>query len=226
MRNPVKLGDIIAKGMFVPVCVILALQAAASHALSLPERDLPSPEIRKLPLELGNWRAAGEQTLERRVTEFLKPDEYVLRDYVDRTNGSSVNLFVAYFKSLQNNYGPHSPRVCLPGVGWLAVSSNIVTVPAPGRPRGIPVNEYLLEKSGDRMLVVYWYQNDRAIWAEEFQQKLKLLPDLIRYRRSDVSLIRLTTPVLGVADDNEFAMCVKFTQLIFPFLAERFSSGG
>jgi len=212
-----------ARGLFVPVSVILVMQAAALHVLSIPERDLPIPGLHKLPLELGQWHSPGEEALESSVTEYLKPDEYILRDYVDKGTGASVNLFVAYFKSLQKTYGPHSPRICLPGAGWLVRSSTVSSIQVPGRAEGIPVNEYVLEKSAERILVLYWYQNDRNVWAEEFQAKLKLLPDLIRYRRSDVSLIRLITPVRG-AGAAELANCLVFTRLIFPMLVERIDS--
>ena len=122
---------------------------------------------------------------------YLKPDEYILRDYADPRGRPGINLFVAYFKSLQNKYGPHSPRICLPGSGWLITSSKIINIPVPGRPGGIPVNQFTMEQSSQHILVLYWYQNDRDVWAEEYHAKLRLLPDLIRYRRSDVSLVRL-----------------------------------
>ncbi len=125
---------------------------------------------------------------------YLKPDEYILRDYADPRGTPSINLFVAYFKSLQNKYGPHSPRICLPGSGWLITSSKIINLPVPGRPGGIPVNQFTMEQSSQHILVLYWYQNDRDVWAEEYHAKLRLLPDLIRYRRSDVSLVRLVVP--------------------------------
>ena len=72
--------------------------------------------------------------------------------------------------------------VCLPGSGWLVRSSRIRPLPCRDAPQGIPVNEYVLEKNNERILVLYWYQNDRNIWAEEFKAKLTLLPDLIRYQ--------------------------------------------
>ena len=159
------------------------------------------------------------------MLEYLKPDSYVLRDYGNKADNSSINLFVAYFKSLQNSYGPHSPRVCLPGSGWLIRSSRIRPLPVPGRAEGIPVNEYILEKNEDRILVLYWYQNDRNVWAEEFKAKLTLLPDLIRYRRSDVSLVRLVEPMRGEADGPTVAQCQEFARLIFPSLTDSLRKG-
>jgi EpsI family protein len=200
------------------------MQAAASRMLLISERDLPIPGLHKLPLELGEWKATGEQTLERNVSEYLKPDEYVLRDYVNQRGGAPINLFAAYFKSLQNTYGPHSPRVCLPASGWLVRSWKVSKMEVPGQIGGIAINEYVLQKAGSNILVVYWYQNDRHIWAEEFQAKLKLLPDLIRYHRSDVSLVRLIVPLQGETWGSELSTCTEFTKLIFPSLAERFGT--
>jgi EpsI family protein len=131
---------------------------------------------------------------------------------------------VAYFKSLQNVYGPHSPRICLPGAGWLVTSSKTLNVSVPGRAESIPVNQFTMEKSGDRILVLYWYQNDRDAWAQEFHAKLRLLPDLLRYRRSDVSLVRLITPLRSQTPDAEIANCLEFIRGISPFLAEHFAS--
>lgn len=215
-----------AKGVWMALCATLALQTAVSRRLSVREMPLPVPELHKVPFELGRWTAFGEQTLDTAVTEYLKPDEYILRNYVDGTNGQPISVFVAYFKSLQNNFGPHSPRACLPGSGWLVRSSKIAPVPVPGQPEGIPVNEYVMEKGNDRILVLYWYQNDRDIWAEEFHAKLRMLPDLIRHRRSDVSLVRIITPISGADGASELGNCLAFTKLIFPQLAERLATAG
>ena len=138
--------------------------------------------------------------------------------------GTPFNVFVAYFKSLQNTYGPHSPSVCLPGAGWLVSSSKILNIPVDGRAEAIQANEYTMEKSTNRMLVLYWYQNDRDTWAEEFHAKLRLLPDLLRYHRSDVSLVRLITTIQDSSPDTSSMTVVRFTGQIYPLLAERFAS--
>jgi EpsI family protein len=162
-----------------------------------------------------------EQALEPLVMEQLQPDDYVLRDYRHQRNGAQLSMFIAYFKSLQNTYGPHSPRVCLPGAGWLTKSWTIETIPVLGRPEGIPVNRYALEKSGQQILVVYWYQNDRRVWAEEFRAKLHLLPDLLQYRRSDVSLVRIVVPLTDGSAETAWKAAMEFASDAQPVLAER-----
>lgn len=211
---------------FLAAGFILVAQAGAMHVLSIKERDLPTPPLQNVPAQMGNWQLASEEALEPAVLNYLKPDSYVLRDYAKRDgNSAAINLFVAYFKSLQNSYGPHSPKVCLPGSGWLIQSSSIRSLAVPGHPEGIPVNQYVLQKNDDRILVLYWYQNDRNIWAEEFKAKLTLLPDLIRYRRSDVSLVRLVTAVRGDDIGPELADCQAFARAVFPQLVSSLRVG-
>ncbi|HLK47885.1 MAG TPA: exosortase-associated EpsI family protein, partial [Bryobacteraceae bacterium] len=88
----------------------------------------------------------------------------------------------------------------------------------------IPVNQYTMEKGQERILVLYWYQNSRDTWSDEFHVKLRLLPDLIRYRRSDISLVRLIVPIGSSDSSRELADCTDFTRAIFPDLAQRLAS--
>ncbi|MGD0130796.1 MAG: exosortase C-terminal domain/associated protein EpsI [Bryobacteraceae bacterium] len=202
--------------------LILAAQGAVLHVLSIPEESIVIPRLDNVPAQLGGWRTISEESLDPGVQEYLRPDAYILRDYANTQSGSTVNLFVAYFKSLQSGYGPHSPSVCLPGSGWLVRERAILNLPVPGRDAAIPVNKFLLEKAGQHILVLYWYQNDRNAWAEEFQGKLRLLPDLIKYKRSDVSLVRLVQPVQADDADQALNECKQFTKVVFPALSEDF----
>jgi EpsI family protein len=212
-----------APGVLIPVALILVVQAFAVRRLAIQELNIPIPELHKLPSELAGWRAYGDGVLDPAQAEVLKPDDYIMRSYRN-ASGGGVDLFVAHFRSLQDSYGPHSPRICLPGAGWLIASSHVGSIQIPGAWKSIPVNEYLLKKSDDRIIVVYWYQNNRAVWADEFMAKLRFFPDLIRYRRSDVSLVRLISPVTETTPDTALARCRMFAQALFPPLADRFSN--
>ena len=206
----------------LPAVLILAAQGAALHILSVPEEGITIPKLANVPAQLGQWKDVSEQALDPAVQEYLKPDSYILRDYSNPVSGSAVNVFVAYFKSVQSGYGPHSPSVCLPGSGWLVRDRTIINLAVPGRDAGIPANKFVLEKSGQHILVLYWYQNDRNVWAQEFQGKLRLLPDLIKYKRSDVSLVRLVQPIRSDDATEGLTEMKQFTKLIFPALSEDF----
>jgi EpsI family protein len=202
-------------------CLIALAQLGASRMLSFDERTIPTPRLAEIPMDFGVWKSAGEQSLDKGVVDYLSPDAYILRDYSGVAAQAPLNLFVAHFRSLDKSYGPHSPRICLPGAGWLISSSHIAKINVPGRTEPIPVNEYVMEKGNQRILVLYWYQNDRRIWAEEYSAKVTLLPDLIRYRRSDVSLIRIITNMRDRTDGGELADSIAFIDLLFPQLQER-----
>ena len=81
------------------------------------------------------------------------------------------------------------------------------------------MNEYVLDRDGNQILVLYWYQNNRNVWAEEYQEKLRLLSDMVRYRRSDVSLVRVITPLAGRSVETETKNSIAFTEALFPQLA-------
>jgi EpsI family protein len=166
----------------------------------------------------------GAQALEPEVLAYLRPDDYIDLNYQSRGPAGNVNLFVAYFKSLKSGYGPHSPGVCLPGAGWKPAQFGVVNVPVPGPQMNIPVNQYFLEKDNQKLLVLYWYQNERRIWAEEFRAKIYMLPDLLRYHRSDVALVRIITPLDPNAVEATESGLFKFVNTAFPLLSERFSS--
>jgi EpsI family protein len=206
---------------------ILIIQVFLSYSSLFAERHLNSPELQMLPAKMGNWIAVGDQAMEADVEEYLKPDEYLMRAYRREDGGSDISLFVAYFKSLQSGYGPHAPNICLPGSGWLTRMQRSVMLPMPGKPEGIPINEYALEKNGEQILVLYWYQNDRRVWANELRSRVFLTPDLLRYRRSDVALVRVVLP-MGRENTIEKPLqySVDFIRDLFPQLAERFAATG
>jgi EpsI family protein len=214
----------IAGGFLIPIAFILAVQTAAPHFISIHETEFAPPALHQIPYEIGKWQAHGDESLDRNVTEYLRPDEYVLRNYVDQSSGTTVNLFLAYFKSLQNAWGPHSPSICLPGAGWLIRSVTESPVTVPGPIKSIPVNKFVLEKSGEQILVLYWYQNNRRIWADESEGKFRLLKDVVRYRRSDISLVRLVMPLRRADINEEFQKSADFVRAVFPVLVERFAS--
>jgi EpsI family protein len=212
----------VLKIWLLPAALILAAQGAVLHVLSIPEKGIAIPQLENVPAELGGWKTVSQEALDPAVQEYLRPDSYIMRDYANPASGAAVNVFVAYFKSLQSGYGPHSPSVCLPGSGWLVRERTILDISVPGRSAAIPVNKFLLEKGGQHILVLYWYQNDRNVWAQEFQGKLRLLPDLIKYQRSDVSLVRLVLPVQGDDANQALTECKQFAKVIFPALSEDF----
>jgi EpsI family protein len=213
-----------SEGLFVAIALILVVQTAAPRFISVSESNFPLPSLNSLPYQLGNWKASDGQQLDRAVTEYLRPDEYLVRDYVDQSAGATVSMFLAYFKTMQNSWGPHSPSVCLPASGWQVRSSKVLSIDISAPANSFPVNEYILEKSDQHILVLYWYQNGRSVWADDLDSKQRQLMDLVKHRRSDICLVRLIMPLRGTNAQDEEKILLGFSKSIFPSLAERFAS--
>lgn len=214
--------------LLMALLALLTLQTVTSSAVSTTEKELPSPSLERIPQRISDWRIVSEQALDPPLVAYLRPDDYILRDYVRGSDKSLTSVVVMYFKSLKTNYGPHAPRICLPGTGWIARSASMIALPvATG---SIEVNRYLMERGGKTIVVLYWYQNSRRSWAQEFQTKLNLLPDLLRYQRSDLSLVRISASLgeQGTALDQDPRVkgVEEFARLLYPLLSERFGGNG
>ena len=57
----------------------------------------------------------------------------------------------------------------------------------------IEVNRYLLEKDGEKALVLYWYQAHGHVTPSEYAAKYHLVADSIVMNRSDGALVRIIT---------------------------------
>ena len=103
----------------------------------------------------------------------LKTDDSLERFYADQSGRSEIELRVAYYGSQRGGERqPHSPKVCLPGGGWMPIESRTVRV------AGGEINVY----------VVY-----QAVASEWITKALTVVNGVV-HRRTDVALVRLVIP--------------------------------
>jgi EpsI family protein len=170
---------------------LLAGTALLLHARSNSEIIPARQPLASFPRSLGGW-GSTDIPISQEVRDILGPGDFLLRDYQDPSSGAEVDLFIAYFPSQRSGDAIHSPKNCLPGAGWVPVRSDRISINVAGH-TPFPANRYLIAKGEERRLVLYWYlAHDRAV-ASEYAAKFYLVADSIRERRSDGSLIRLTT---------------------------------
>lgn len=176
---------------FVSVLVLLGATALLLRARNTSEIIPAHRPLQSFPQSLSGW-SSTEVPLSKDVLEVLGPGDFLTRDYQRDLSTPPVGLFIAYFPSQRSGDTIHSPKNCLPGAGWVPLRSDRVTLNLPGQ---VPfrANRYLIALGQDRQLVLYWYwAHDRAV-ASEYWAKYYLVADSIRMRRSDGSLIRLST---------------------------------
>ncbi|MEJ7606092.1 MAG: exosortase C-terminal domain/associated protein EpsI [Bryobacteraceae bacterium] len=133
--------------------------------------------------------------------------------------GSVASLFVAWFQSQRSGTSqPHSRRVCLPASGWVPAVTGEITLKTDAGT--IAINRYIVVNGRQRNVVLYWYQGPRRVTAGEWEAKLWLMADALRYRRTDTTLVRVVTPSVEGADDSATAAATGFAQSLYPLLRE------
>lgn len=197
--------------------ILVALIAAAgaySTGASGGEAAVARLPLASLPTTIDRWQGRDAPAFADDVVAQLGVDEYVHRQYVHGTD-PPVALYVGYYASQRQGDTIHSPQNCLPGTGWQPIFSERGTIDAGGST--IRVNRYLIQKGLDRQAVIYWYQGRGRVVANEYANKVWLMVDAARLRRTDGALVRLITPVSDTPS-SAFDQLSAFATALYPRL--------
>ena len=202
---------------FYIVCGVLLASAVwirfVSHGDEVPLRR----ELEEFPSRIGEWREVSEELFGERVLRVLGADDYLNRGYV-HPSGASVWLYIGYYRSQRHGDLIHSPKHCLPGSGWQPLVSDRITVDVPGRGE-VRINRYLIQKGGERQLVLYWYQSRGRTIASEYMRRFWLVVDAMTRRRTDGALVEVSAPVEGSVEEV-LDLELDFVRKIFPLLSD------
>lgn len=188
----------------------LLLAKRGDHEIIIPNKPLAS-----FPVNLGDW-SGHALVIDPQVIEVLGAGDFAELAYA-RSADPQLDLFVGYFPTQRTGKSIHSPKNCLPGSGWVPVESKYVNLSVEGHE--YPVNEYIVQKSDQKELVLYWYQAHGRLVASEYIAKFYLIADSIRIGRSDAALVRITTPIIeneGAAEAEKRA--IQFAHILMPNL--------
>ena len=182
---------------------------------SLPLR---APLAEVIPREaLGH--SAEEVTISDAELEVAGVTDYLMRNYraeADSGETSTFSVYVGYYDRQLRGKTIHSPKNCLPGSGWEALSSRAVDIStALG---SVTVNRYLLQKDDQQALVLYWYQGRGRVQANEYLVKWDLLRDSALKQRSDEALVRIVVPIRS-SEDAAYALASRMATEVIPGLA-------
>lgn len=197
--------------------VFLLLQGALLYSSVRNEVTPPSPPLANFPLSLGSWQFYQDGVVDQETLDVLKADDLLNREYVNRSEGSAANLFVAAFRTQRNGKAPHSPKNCLPGSGWTPLDSGELAVDV-GSADPITVNRYVVAHGEDRSVVLYWYQSRDRVMASEYKAKFWTIADAIRLNRTDTALVRVVVPVIDRDEAAATRTAVDFVKSFFGVL--------
>ena len=194
--------------------VVLVIQAALFYASSRAENIPSMRPLHDFPRQLSGWMMLQEGYVDDETQAILKADDTLTRTYGNPKFQVAPSFFVAFFKTQRTGKAPHSPKNCLPGSGWEREREDYLDVTIPGMAEPIQVNRYIVSKGEQKSLVLYWYQTQNRVVANEYKAKIMTVGDAIRYNRTDTALVRVVVPVMG----NEAAAqqeAVDFVQSFF-----------
>lgn len=185
------------------------LLRARSGAEEIPSRQ----PVSQFPRDVNGWTGRDVQLTEDTL-RILGAGEFLQRIYRRNPTEPYIDFFLAYFPTQRAGSTWHSPQNCLPGSGWAPMEFTRRTLQLPDG-RTFHMNQYIIAKGSERQLVFYWYQAHGRGVASEYWAKFYLIADAVRLNRSDGSLVRIITPVLG-QDDLQAAekRVVEFAQQI------------
>ena len=160
----------------------------------LGEARVERKQLKDFPKQIGTWeQTGGDEQFNKETLAVLRASDYLLRNYRG-ANGRVVNFYVGYYASQREGATYHSPLNCLPGAGWVMSEPGKVTITPKGRAPFV-ANRYLIQNGDHKELLVYWYQGRGRAVASEYWGKIYTVVDSVRLRRSDVAMVRITTPV-------------------------------
>jgi EpsI family protein len=209
----------------IVLTAVLLLQGAAYYAVAARPEGTPSvPPLALFATQIGEWQMAREFPLEPDVQDVLKADDTLNRVYTAPGQSVPMYLFIAFFKTQRAGQAPHSPKNCLPGAGWTQVESGTQAMQVPGRDTPIVINRYVVQHGDEVNITFYWYQSRNRVIASEYEDRLWLIADAIRYNRSDTALVRISVPVREQDFDAADRLGADFIRALFPSLANQLPS--
>lgn len=166
------------------------------------------------PLKLGSWQ--GKRSfLDKAMEEKVGADDYFEANYTSPETGT-ISIWIAYFASQTRRLEGriHSPLMCLKGGGWQFRESKIIEVEP-----GLPVRYLLMEQSGVRQVVYFWYFQRGRWLASEYPARLYMGLDSMLKHRNDGALVRLITPAIPNEQEARRRLDA-FTQQLIPLLPQ------
>lgn len=202
----------------IALCIcFVAATAVLARASKMEATPLREP-LTGLSMKIGNFTGTRGADLEPEVIALLGVEDYINRVYRTGPDELPVGLYLGYWSSQRQGDTIHSPMNCLPGSGWQPSDTTRISVPM-GAATG-EVNRVIVEKSGERLLVYYWYQSQGRVVASEYWSKIHMVLNAMRTNRTDAAMVRVVVPIPNLPGGEKLAEqeASTFVHDLFPLL--------
>lgn len=152
----------------------------------IPERT----SFESFPMSFSGYDGRRDY-FDENIVKSLGADDYLSGVFHDRASGRDILLLVSYYDYQEPQRAAHNPVSCLLGGGGWDLSSSTDLAPDPKEGRPFAVRRLILQKPGERLLALYWFQQRGRIITDEYLNKAYLALDSIQKQRTDGALVRL-----------------------------------
>ena len=192
------------------VSTVAGVHAATVHRASQVQR----PDWNAIPYQLEGWTGADSRFDPVYGTD---PAESNLLRIYQRDAGAIVIAYVGFYAELTTVVEVHTPERCYPGQGWKILSSGSSrTEVFRGKP--IPARHIIVEKDGMRRFVVWWYNAGSQPSGTRLRNIYAMLVLSSITGRTDGSLVRLETPIIGGDEPAAAKRVTEFERSFLPKL--------
>lgn len=182
-RFPRVLVGSITALMFLAIAVATGLSGRGE---TVPERT----PLSDFPQVVGEWTARVDR-LPSLVEEVAGASEYFYGDF-SAPSGEMVNAYVSYYMNQRHGQIPHSPKVCIPGGGWVIEALNTASISGKDG-NAFVVNRIVTGFGSRKVISYYWLKQGSQVYREEMLARLDLVRLSLLEDRTDGALIRLVT---------------------------------
>lgn len=172
-------------------CLVVAV-IGSNPFISRGKAEIVSKPLSEFPLMLGNWQASQSRLLAS-IVATVDASDYYYGNFTSPT-GEAINLYISYYEDQKLGPAPHSPKLCIPGDGWLIRDEQPVTLKT-RTGVSITVNRLMITKGDNTTIAYYWLKQGSRVFRQQYMARLDLLRFSIMENRADAALIRMVTTI-------------------------------
>ena len=175
------------KAFFLILAILLVTFVVALTVKFYQPESTAAVSFDGFPLAKGDWVGQPE-VIPSFVTDLLNPKAIFSATYTN-SQGIQIHLLFDYFVTAGSFGGPHSPRNCLPGSGWVITGQQKRTIAVGSRK--ITAGRLLLRLDRTRQIVDFWYVTNYGETASDYLFKFYSMISSLSLQPRDVAFVRL-----------------------------------
>lgn len=153
------------------------------------QSDIPQRDLKGIPLSIHGWTGT-DIPLADDVIAMIQPDYYIFRDY--RKNDEVINLYVAFYKTVEKSDLAHSPMICYQSQGWTIDDKRNESILRAGEQSRLNLSRLVVEKGSRTEFVYFWYQTRNYSAAGLASMRMRMIINWFSVRDRLNSFVRVS----------------------------------